>query len=181
MMKLEGFIVRTSQQMIDLIVQLEGEILERYLDSKGIPTIGVGHRCDSLANGNAKIVTGIEDEKIQTITSEQSRRILRLDLIAVEEFLNRRKYTLTQYQFDALVSFIFNVGVGNFNKSSIRKYLDLGLPGEAGKYLSLWVKETRINPKTGEKELVPSKVLMRRRDAERAIYERGDYGDGKSN
>ncbi len=56
-----------------------------------------------------------------TITKEQAEEFLRQDIVAVENVVNAECLNLHQCQFDALVSFVFNVGGGNFRKSTLLK------------------------------------------------------------
>lgn len=111
------------------IVQWEGEVLHAYDDFdpshrpikpgmpvKGTLTIGVGHT-------GADVIPGM------TITKAQSRALLRADLDRFERAVETAvKVTLSDNQFAALVSFAFNVGTGNFLKSTLLKKLNTGTP-----------------------------------------------------
>jgi lysozyme len=100
----------------DGIAQLEireGSRNIAYRDTKGILTIGVGH-------------TGPEVVEGLVWTNGQITTALRNDLDEVEQALNTYVLTpLTQNQFDALASFIFNVGVNSFKRSTMLKYINL--------------------------------------------------------
>jgi len=92
----------------------EGARHKAYKDTKGIWTIGVGH-------------TGPEVVEGLVWTDEQIDAQLRKDVsIAENGILNSVKIGLTPNQFDALVSFVFNVGVGAFQRSTMLKKLNLG-------------------------------------------------------
>lgn len=82
-----------------------GKYLKPYPDPVGIPTIGVGH----------KILPG--EDFSQGITEEQVLELLAKDVEHVENFVNmflaRNKLTCTQNQFDCLIDFGFNAGVGS--------------------------------------------------------------------
>lgn len=101
--------MKTSQQGIDLIKVHEGLRLNAYLCPAGVPTIGYGH------TKNVKLG--------DKITSEQAEKFLIEDLVTSENEVNKHNLNINQNQFDALVSFIFNVGVGNFRKSTLLKRL----------------------------------------------------------
>jgi len=114
------------------IATREGNKLTAYRDSVNILTIGVGHT--SVA-GPPKVVEGMK------ITRAQSDEILSRDLKDVEKTINRLvKVDLTQNEFDALVSLVFNIGGGAFGKSTLLKKLNAGdHKGAADAFLS-WDK-----------------------------------------
>ncbi len=90
--------MRTSQNGINLIKQLEGCRLTAYKCSAGVPTIGYGH--------TAGVKMG------QTITQVQAESYLKDDLMKYETKVMKYydKYRFNQNEFDALVSFAYNVG-----------------------------------------------------------------------
>lgn len=96
--------MKISNKGVDLIKQFEGCRLSAYHDSVGIPTIGYGH------TKNVKMG--------QTITQAQAIEFLLQDLATYERAVNiyTPLYNWTQNEFDALVSFTFNCGAGNFKK-----------------------------------------------------------------
>ena len=102
--------MKTSASGVALIKQFEGVRLKAYRDAIGVLTIGYGHT--SMA-GNPVVKPGLK------ITQDEATLILWRDLVkyetAVESRLTR---TANQNQFDAMVSLCFNVGPGNFAKSS---------------------------------------------------------------
>lgn len=88
--------------------------LNRYLDEGGKPTIGYGHL----------IKPG---ENLDTITESQANGLLLMDLRDAINAVNKAvKVPLTQSQFDALVSFVFNVGASRFYNSTLLKLLNKG-------------------------------------------------------
>ena len=90
----------TSPKEVKAIANDEGTVLETYLDPIGIPTIGTGH-------------TGKEAYLGNKITRKRALELLKEDLKEAEDVVNKHvKVELTQGQFDALVSFVFNVGPG---------------------------------------------------------------------
>ena len=97
----------TSEKGIELIKQFEGLRLKAYQCSAGVWTIGYGH------------TKGVKQG--QTITEQEAERLLKEDLRVFENCLNSVGLVLSQNQFDALVSFIFNVGAGNFRSSTLLK------------------------------------------------------------
>lgn len=99
--------MKTSQKGIDLIKHFEGCRLVGYPDFTGIATIGYGHT--RVAKIGWKI------------TEEAAEKLLVEDLTIIEAQLNKLNLDLTQNQFDAVVSFVFNLGIGNFSKSTLLK------------------------------------------------------------
>ena len=88
-----------------MIKEFEGLRLKAYKCPGGVWTIGYGH--------TAGVKPGI------VITKTQAEEYLKADLIAFEMYLNGLGLALNQNQFDALVSFIYNVGTGNFSNSTL--------------------------------------------------------------
>ena len=141
--------MRISEKGIEFIMREEGEILTAYLCPAKIWTIGVGH-------------TGKDVKKGMKITKEQSRELLKNDLIRFENSVNRSvKVNLTQNKFDALVSFAFNVGSGAFETSTLLKKINASAPiGEIEEQFRRWNKG-------GGKIL---SVLRSRREREIKLY-----------
>lgn len=97
----------TSQKGIDLIKSFESCRLFAYRDSVGIATIGYGH------TKNVKMG--------MSITQKQAEDFLQDDIKPCERVLNSTGVNYTQNQFDALVSWIFNLGEGKFKGSTMYK------------------------------------------------------------
>ena len=97
--------MKTSPKGISLIKEFEGLRLKAYKCPGGVWTIGYGH--------TAGVKPGI------VITKAQAEEYLKADLIAFERYLNGLGLALNQNQFDALISFIYNVGTGNFSSSTL--------------------------------------------------------------
>ena len=94
--------MKTSANGRALIEAFEGLYLKAYHDSAGVLTIGYGH---TNAAGPPKVVPGMR------ITTKYADEILSADLATVEKEVARAIHVpLTQWQFDALVSFHFNTG-----------------------------------------------------------------------
>ena len=119
--------MKTSKNGIDLIKKYEGCRITAYVDSAGVWTIGYGH------TKNVK-----EGDKI---TQDQADKSLIGDLTEAENCINAvcRK-ELTQNQFDALVSFVFNVGCGAFRASTLLKYINKGEFTQAALEFPKWNK-----------------------------------------
>ena len=97
--------MKTSPKGITLIKEFEGLRLKAYLCPGGVWTIGYGH--------TAGVKPGM------TITEEQAEQFLKEDLIVFEKAVNNQNLSINQNQFDALVSFTYNVGTGNFSSSTL--------------------------------------------------------------
>ena len=98
---------RIGQAGLDLIKQYEGCRLAAYRCAAGVWTIGYGH--------TAGVHSGM------TITQAQADAYLQQDIAKFEGYVNNPAYVpiteqLNQNQFDALVSFAFNLGAGNLRK-----------------------------------------------------------------
>ena len=102
-------LMKISQKGIDLIKKFEGCKLYAYRDSVGVATIGYGH------------IKGVKMG--MSITQQQAETFLKDDIKPVETFLNGMGINYTQGQFDSLISFIFNLGQGNFKSSTMYKYI----------------------------------------------------------
>ena len=104
----------TSADGINLIKEFEGLRLDSYYCASGVLTIGYGH-------------TGIDVYEGMTITEAEAEELLKGDLKRFEEavvkLINR---DLTQHEFDACVSFSFNVGTGALQDSTFRKRMNRG-------------------------------------------------------
>ncbi|MGS9733480.1 lysozyme [Pseudomonas aeruginosa] len=139
--------MRTSQRGIDLIKSFEGLRLSAYQDSAGVWTIGYG---------TTRGVT-----RYMTITVEQAERMLANDIQRFEPELDKLvKVPLNQSQWDALMSFVYNLGSANLASSTLLKLLNKGdYRGAAGQFLR-WVN-------AGGKRL---EGLVKRRAAERALF-----------
>lgn len=101
-----------SQQGIDLIKSEEGFSATVYPDVAGNPTIGYGHM---LKKG----------EKITQVTQAQAEQLLRDDLRTAEQAVNKLvRVPMHQCEYDALVSFVYNVGSKAFQKSTMLTYIN---------------------------------------------------------
>lgn len=97
--------MKTSHKGIALIKEFEGLRLKAYKCPGGVWTIGYGH------------TAGVKPGMV--ISEAQAEEYLTADLIASEKYLNDLRLVINQNQFDALISFIYNVGTGNFSRSTL--------------------------------------------------------------
>ena len=104
--------MKISQAGIDLMRRFEGCKLKPYLCPAGYWTVGYGH---VIGNGKTK------PEK-QLYTQEEVNELLRTDLVRFEQGVLRYcPVHLTQFEFDSLVSFSFNLGLGVLQRSTLRR------------------------------------------------------------
>jgi lysozyme len=156
--------VKVSKQCIEMIKHHEGVRTRPYRCPALLWTVGVGHVIDPN-----HIKVKFEDRKNIALPDDWNRvlsmaevdRILAEDLANFERGVLRLCPTgLTQGRFDALVSFSFNVGLGNLQRSTIRMKHNRGDFEEAAEAFMQWTK-------AGGKEL-PG--LVKRRKDEKALY-----------
>ena len=135
------------------IVQREGLRLTAYTCPAGKLTIGIGH-------------TGPDVKRGLRITEARAYDLLARDIAPAENLLNGLGVKFTQGQFDALLSFILNIGITSFKKSTMLMHIRAGAPAEriAGEFLR-WVY---ITAPDGRK--IQSKGLTARRRAERRQF-----------
>ena len=147
--------MKTSQTGIDLIKSFEGFSPVMYLCPAGKPTVGYGH----------VILSSEKNLSCSKITSEQADELLKADLVSREDCVNRLvKVTISQEKFDALVSFVYNLGEANFARSTLLKKINLkDFTGAADEFVR-WNKST-VNGK-----LVELSGLTRRRLAEKQLF-----------
>ncbi|HHT3488370.1 TPA: lysozyme [Enterobacter hormaechei] len=144
--------MQTSDKGITLIKQFEGCKLTAYQDSVGVWTIGYGW---------TQPVDGKPIRSGMTIKQETAERLLKTGLVSYESDVSRLvKVGLTQGQFDALVSFTYNLGARSLSTSTLLRKLNAGDYAGAADELLRWNK-------AGGKVL---NGLTRRREAERALF-----------
>jgi len=133
---------------MDLIKVSEGCKLKSYQDVIGVWTVGYGS-------------TGIHVKPNMTITEEDAEKLLLEDLERFERGVERlAEVDLTDNEFAALVSFSFNVGLGNLEKSTLLVLVNKGKKTEAAEQFIRWNK-------AGGKEFTG---LTKRRLAEKALF-----------
>lgn len=139
--------MRTSQRGLSLIKSFEGLRLLAYRDAVGVWTIGYG--------ATRGVKAGM------SITQEQAERMLLNDVQRFEPEVERLvKVPLTGNQWDALVSFTYNLGAANLEQSTLLRLLNHGDYAGTAEQFPRWNK-------AGGKVL-PG--LVRRREAERALF-----------
>lgn len=148
---LEGDTVDMSAKGLALVKDFEGCYLEAYVCPAGVLTIGYGHTGDV--------------EKGQKITKEEADRLLIKDIAWAENVVEDHvKVPLTAHQFDALASFVFNVGEGAFRGSTLLRELNKGRYDAVPAQLLRWNKAGSGK----KKRVLPG--LTRRRHAEAALW-----------
>jgi lysozyme len=147
--------MRLSHGGIALIAGFEGFVAHPYADAAGHATIGFGHL---LHHGG---VTDADRSRWGTITRERGLALLAADARDAEQTVTSSvRVTLTQEQFDALVSFVFNVGGAAFRGSTLLRRLNAGDRRGAADELLRWSR-------AGGSIL---EGLRRRRTAERELF-----------
>jgi lysozyme len=147
-------ITRTSTVGIELIKSFEGFSSKPYLCPAKIPTIGYG----STFYPNGKKVTMAD----KPVTDKQATGFLEATLLTFEKYVDSYCIdTITQNQFDALVSFCYNLGPANLKSSTLLKKVNKNPNDETirAEFMK-WVK-------AGGKTLAG---LVRRREAEANLY-----------
>lgn len=134
--------MQTSEKGINAIIAFEGMELDAYKCPSGVWTIGVGH---------TGYIDGRLVQKGMSISEDKAMTVLKEDLKKFEDYLNKQPFAsrLNQNQFDALVSFVFNVGTGNFQNSTMRKKLCMNAKKEdIAAEFGRWVYGTANGKKT---------------------------------
>lgn len=110
-MRVPVYQIRISDPGVNVLVEREGMVLTAYQDSTGVWTIGMGH---TSAAGPPTVTPGM------TITEEEAWDIFWQD---AEMFRESARGLVTapleQYEFDALASFIYNIGITQFRTSTV--------------------------------------------------------------
>ena len=140
--------MRIAKAGLDMIKHFEGLELEAYKCPAGVWTIGYGH------------IKGVQEGDV--ITEQQADDMLVEELKEYENYINTYvKCPLSQNQFDALVSWVYNLGPANLQASTLLKVLN------KGDYAGVPAQIKRWN-KAGGRVL---EGLTRRRQAEADLFE----------
>lgn len=116
-----------SDKALDLIRQFEGLRLAAYKCPAGVPTIGYG------------TTRGVKMG--MTVTKDEAEKLLQADVTPFSDRINKLvKVKLNQNQFDALVSFVYNVGYGAFADSTMLKLINQNLLDDAANQFIRWNK-----------------------------------------
>jgi lysozyme len=128
--------LRLSDQGRKVLADREGMRLKAYKDSVGVWTIGLGH---TSAAGPPKVTPGL------TITEDQAWEIFRRDVQTFRTQLHGAiKVPVEQHQFDALASFIYNIGPGGFKGSTALKRLNAGDYAGCAQAMLMWNKPPEV-------------------------------------
>lgn len=142
--------METGAAGLALIKTFEGFSSKVYLDIAGYPTVGYGH----LIKEGEAFPFGVSES--------EGEALLKIDLFKAEAAVHKLiKIEVTQNQFDALVSFTFNLGGGALQRSTLRQVVNRGEHSGVREQLIKWCR-------AGGKV---SKGLLRRRNAEADLYE----------
>ena len=115
-----------SIEGIALTTSFEGLRLTAYFDIAGTPTIGYGH-------------TGPDVHPGMSINMQEAKGLLLKDIQWAVEAVNRLvTVEINQNQFDALVDFAFNVGIGHFEESTLLRLINQGQITDAASQFDLW-------------------------------------------
>ena len=104
--------MQISELALEKIKAFEGCRLQAYQDAAEVWTIGYGHTKDVKPG-----------DKISQYWADEC---LKKDIEAVEAQIEKLDLTLSQPQLDALVSFVFNIGIGKFKESTLLKWIREG-------------------------------------------------------
>jgi lysozyme len=151
---IKGDNMKTSVEGLALIKKFEGLELEAYQCAAGVWTIGYGHT---------------KDVQPGDVWSEShANHMLEVELEEFEEYINDNvTVALSQNQFDALVSWVYNLGPANLKASTMLKVLN------SGDYEGVPAQIKRWN-KAGGKVL---QGLIRRREAEALLFIGRDWNE----
>jgi lysozyme len=144
--------MKIGKDGLSIIKHYEGLRLKAYLCPAGKLTVGYGH----------VILPG---EKLSIITDKKAHELLASDVSWAEDCVFKSvKVPLLQNQFDALVSFIFNIGGGAFKSSTMLKMLNNNRLADASIQFSRWTRAAG--------KVMPG--LVSRRESERKLFADGD-------
>jgi lysozyme len=139
--------MKTSKDGLQLIKDFEGLELNAYKCAAGVWTIGYGH------------IKGVQEG--MSISEARANEMLNEELTEYENYINKGvTVPLSQCQFDAMVSWVYNLGNGNLSSSTLLKVLN------SGDYAGVPAQMLRWN-KAGGKVLAG---LTRRRQAEADMF-----------
>ena len=142
--------LQISDAGLALIERFEGFMPDWYLDPVGVRTIAYGW------------THALPDGFTPPLTEAEGRQLLRQTVGAYEDAVRRHvDVPLAQSQFDALVSFTYNLGASNLAASTLLRRLNEGSATEAAAEFDKWVLAGGV----------PLAGLVRRRAAERALFE----------
>jgi len=157
--------MRTSDKGLEFLKRNEGIRLRMYKDSAGKDSIGIGH-----------LVTP-DDDFGMVITERQAMELLRQDVqYAEQDVIGSVTAQLAQHEFDALLSFTFNVGGKNLRRSTLLRLINSGHIAGVPAQLERWVYAGDQNGDGVVNSEDAVEGLLNRRRREAALFMRGDYG-----
>ncbi|HEJ7889825.1 TPA: lysozyme [Serratia liquefaciens] len=144
--------MQISKTGIELIKRFEGLELKAYQDSVGVWTIGYGW---------TQPVDGKKTGPGMVIDQATADRLLKCGVVQYEQGINQLvKVKITQGQFDALVSFAYNLGLRSLSTSTLLRKLNAGDKQGAANEFGKWVSAGGVK--------LPG--LVKRRSAERELF-----------
>ena len=146
--------MKPSQKAVDLIKQFEGFRKDAYICPAGVPTIGYG--ATTWGNGQ-KVKLG------EIVSMTIAEKLLTVDLEKRSKSLAGLK--INQNQFDALISFVYNLGIGAFRGSTLFRKVQQNPDDPTIRAEFMKWNKARVGGK-----LVELRGLTRRRDAEANLY-----------
>jgi lysozyme len=146
-----------SKNCIDLIKQFEGYKSKSYLCPAGVPTIGFG---STMYNNGFKVKLG------DVINEKEAENLLMWELKS--KAISLHGLNLNQNQIDACLSFVYNLGIGAFAKSTLKKKIQANPNDASIKDEFMKWNKARVGGK-----LVALRGLTRRRIAEAELYFKG--------
>jgi lysozyme len=147
-----------TPELVEHVKEFEGWRAKVYLCPAGYPTIGYGHRVDSLAH--------------PPITKEEGEKLLRSDLWKAWNaaiLVSPKLEQASARRQAAIIDFVFNVGSGKYARSTLRTMVDRGWWKEAAVQIRKWVYAR--DPKTDEMVRLPG--LVKRREPPATWLEQG--------
>jgi lysozyme len=138
--------INIPEKAIEIVKHFEGIRLIRYNDVIGFPTIGYGHLCKP-------------NDGLIEITQEQADDLLMQDLQIAASAVNRlTSCPLNNNQFAALIDFVFNLGVGSYQASTLRMVINRGDLEDVPAQFNRWVY--------GNGTKIPGLVARRKAEAD---------------
>jgi lysozyme len=124
--------VRIDENGVELIKLFEGFRALPYYDVAGYPTVGYGHLLSKEK--------GADLDQWLSVTEREADVLLRRDVARFERAVSRLvRVPLSQGQFNALVSFTYNLGPGALQASTLRRVINRGMYHEAPRQFRRWV------------------------------------------
>ena len=104
--------MKTTERLLNQLMVMEGLRLEAYEDAAGVPTIGYGHTKDVRMGDR--------------ISEYWAKELLRDDIDEAERQVKELGVARNEAQLDALVSFVFNLGIGRLKESTLLRVIREG-------------------------------------------------------